>query len=229
MRFFSPRPYLGEGPVVPNDGVRAVILSPLTELAIHSTNVLITSNNSQGHVPGIIPIPYPLQLFLINSNIFYSKIMFRLSDEQWALIQPHLSPSSPGRGRPTIDQRSVLEGILWKLSTHSPWYAMPSAYPSYQTCYRRYLQWKRTGEFTQVFRLLYRDLRDRGGLDTFKALADGTIRLSRQGSKWVFSLPPNLEGTWQASVARLFIYHLIKTAQSIAEKPTDSLIPLEGI
>jgi len=139
--------------------------------------------------------------------------MFHLSDEQWVLLQPILPPSPPPvRGRPAVDQRSALEGILWKFSTHSPWYEMPSAYPSYQTCYRRYFRWKRTGTLAEVYRLLYLDLRDRGGLDTYKALAEGSIQLTRLGTRWVFSFPPDLEGTWQASIARLLIYPVIKRA-----------------
>jgi hypothetical protein len=89
---------------------------------------------------------------------------------------------------------------------------MPSAYPSYQTCYRRYFLWKRTGTLAEVYRLLYLDLRDRGGLDTYKAIAEGRIQLSRLGTRWIFSLPPDLEGTWQASIARLLIYPVIKRA-----------------
>jgi transposase len=145
--------------------------------------------------------------------------MFHLSPEQWAFIQPLLPPSvSPSRGRPVMDQRAVLEGILWKFSTRSPWYDLPNAYPSYQTCYRRYLLWKRTGLLSQVYRLLYHDLRDRGGFDVHQAITENRIRLLRVNTRWTFIFPPDLENTWQAPIARLIAYHLLEEARRNLKK-----------
>jgi transposase len=73
-------------------------------------------------------------LFLDN---FLLKNPMNLTDEQWRLIEPILPPPSPSdRGRPPLDRRAVLDGILWKFRTDNPWYDMPPDYPSYQTCYR---------------------------------------------------------------------------------------------
>jgi hypothetical protein len=36
--------------------------------------------------------------------------------------------------------------------------------PSWQTSYRAYRLWRRQGDMNQVYRLLYQDLRDRGGI-----------------------------------------------------------------
>jgi transposase len=149
--------------------------------------------------------------------------MFRLSDEQWALIQPLLPPSAlSSRGRPVMDQRLVLEGILWKFSTHSPWYDMPPAYPSYQTCYRRYLLWKRTGLLHQIYHLLYRDLRERGRFDIHRAIIENRIRLSRVNNRWAFIFPPELENTWQIPVARLIIYHWLEEPRRTLKKEVQS-------
>jgi hypothetical protein len=135
-----------------------------------------------------------------------------LTDEQWALLQPLIPPPSPsaGRGRPLIDERLVLNGILWKLRSSSPWYDMPSCYPSHQTCYRRYCQWKRLGILTAIYRALYLDLRDRGGLDLQVAFTDGTFRFERQGVGLDFVVPPDLVGAWQLNTALLFIAWLAR-------------------
>jgi len=49
------------------------------------------------------------------------------------------------RGRPSADLFSVLEGILHKLLTGTPWYHLPLNYPSYSTCHRYYTIWLRSG------------------------------------------------------------------------------------
>ena len=46
-----------------------------------------------------------------------------LSDEEWAIIQP-LLPNKP-RGVPRVDDRRVLNGILWRFRTGAPWRDVP--------------------------------------------------------------------------------------------------------
>jgi len=75
-----------------------------------------------------------------------------LTYEQWRLIEPILPPPSPFyRGRPPLDRRAVLDGILWKFRTGSPWYDMPPDYPSYQTCYRCHHKWDRDGVMQKIY------------------------------------------------------------------------------
>jgi len=55
-----------------------------------------------------------------------------------------------------------------------------------------------------IYRTLYQDLSERGGLDIQDALRDGTITIIRFGSSLRFKVDPRLEDTWQFSTARLF-------------------------
>jgi transposase len=129
-----------------------------------------------------------------------------LTPEQWQLVQPLLPPPSKFlRGRPPIDDRLVLDAILWKISTGEPWYDLPPWYPSFQTCYRRYHNWKRDGVLGAVLQALYDDLRDRGGLDLEKAFRGDT--LVSQGAHFDVEPDPDpdLEEPWQISTARIFI------------------------
>ena len=134
-----------------------------------------------------------------------------LTDEQWQIIAPLIPPpsSAAGRGRPLIDEHSVLDGILWKLSTDSPWSDLPPEYPSWQTCYRRYHLWQRTGVFDAILRALRLDLRDRGGLDMNKAFSDGTFAFARLAGRLTFTIDPLLKGTWQLDTAFIFIHKII--------------------
>ena len=54
-----------------------------------------------------------------------------INDEQWKLLKPLLPEPkvSPKGGRPPIDNRKVLEGILWVLRTGAKWQDLPDRYP----------------------------------------------------------------------------------------------------
>ncbi|MFM0736614.1 transposase [Paraburkholderia xenovorans] len=82
--------------------------------------------------------------------------MDRLSDAEWERIK-HLLPA-PGAhkstGRPTADSRAVLNAILWIERTGERWLYLPAHFPPQQTCYARYLQWKRNGILDQIHALL---------------------------------------------------------------------------
>ena len=71
-----------------------------------------------------------------------------LTDAQWEAIRryvpgPELDGTSDKGGRPWRDPRDVLHGILWVLRTGAPWADMPTRYPPYATCFRRFQKWER--------------------------------------------------------------------------------------
>ena len=123
-----------------------------------------------------------------------------LTDEQWRLVERSFPPPPPPRrGRPPVDYRRVLDGILWKFCTDSPWYDLPPEYPSHQSCYRYHHTWKRSGLMAEIIFILYTDLRERGGLDLRHASDTGSIKLLPVGGGWKVEIPLELLGTWQAS------------------------------
>ena len=81
--------------------------------------------------------------------------MDRLSDAEWARIE-HLFPT-PGAtrsGRPAADPRAVLDAILWIERTGERWIYLPAHFPPQQTCYAKYLNWKRGDRLDQMRALL---------------------------------------------------------------------------
>lgn len=106
------------------------------------------------------------------------------TDEQWSLVSP-LLPACPkrrdGRGRPWRCNRAVLHGILWILRTGAPWHDLPSRYPSYQTCPRRFQRWSSDGTLEHVLRSLAQDLHERGGLDVSECFIDGLFVAAKKG------------------------------------------------
>src|SRR5712692_3427325 len=84
-----------------------------------------------------------------------------LTENQWRAVAGLLPAERirrDRRGRPWRDPRDVLNGILWVLRTGAPWGDLPSRYPSYQTCHRRFQAWVKAGVFLKILRAIAADL-----------------------------------------------------------------------
>jgi transposase len=68
---------------------------------------------------------------------------YELTDGEWLIIAP-LLPNKP-RGVPRVDDRRVLNGILWRFRTGSPWAEIPERYGPSTTCYNRFIRWRKAG------------------------------------------------------------------------------------
>ncbi len=72
-----------------------------------------------------------------------------LTDEAWAQIEP-LLPEYGRRGGRWRDHRTVVDGILWKLRTGAPWRDLPERYGPWQTCFDRFVRWRRDGTWDRL-------------------------------------------------------------------------------
>ena len=79
-----------------------------------------------------------------------------ITDELWELLAPLIPPPPPaprGRtGRPRHEDRAVLEGIVFVLSTGIGWAKLPLelGYGSGWTCWRRLRQWQDAGVWDEL-------------------------------------------------------------------------------
>ena len=71
-----------------------------------------------------------------------------VKEEEWRLIAP-LLPNKP-RGVPRVDDRRVLNGILWRFRTGSPWAEIPERYGPSTTCYNRFVRWRKAGVWDRL-------------------------------------------------------------------------------
>ncbi len=109
----------------------------------------------------------------------------QLTDEQWSVVErliPKPKVRKDGKGRPRVEARSVLDGMLWILWTGAPWKALPSEYPPYQTVHRRMQEWVESRVFWKLVKALAEDLRDRGKIDLTEAFIDGTHAGAKRGA-----------------------------------------------
>lgn len=75
--------------------------------------------------------------------------LFWLSDSAWSKIEPHLPRGKPGK--PRVDDRIVISGILHVLKVGCRWRDVPAAYGPPTTIYNRYHRWSRRGIWQGIF------------------------------------------------------------------------------
>jgi transposase len=81
---------------------------------------------------------------------------FDLTDAEWEIIAPLLPKAQdrPQGGRPTQDDRRVLNGIFFVLRTGTPWRDLPERYGPYTTVYNRFNRWAKRGVWLRIFEAL---------------------------------------------------------------------------
>ncbi len=64
-----------------------------------------------------------------------------LTDEQWAVLEPHLPGSSGKVGRPAVDNRRFINALQWIFRTGAPWRDLPPDYGDWKNTHRRFSRW----------------------------------------------------------------------------------------
>src|SRR5688500_2555517 len=72
-----------------------------------------------------------------------------VTDEQWALIEPHLPVSAGGRPR-TTDLRDVVDAVLYLLRTGCQWRYLPRDFPPKSTVWRYFDEWRHNGTLDAI-------------------------------------------------------------------------------
>ncbi|GAB3644544.1 hypothetical protein GCM10028812_54070 [Ancylobacter sonchi] len=71
-----------------------------------------------------------------------------LTDEEWAVIAPLLPNKVRGVAR--VDDRRVINGILWRFRTGAPWRDVPERYGPRTTLYDRFVRWRGAGVWDRL-------------------------------------------------------------------------------
>jgi transposase len=102
-----------------------------------------------------------------------------VTDELWAVIEP-LLPKAPQKGkgsrggRPRLDDRAALTGILFVLKSGIPWEMLPQEMGcgSGMTCWRRLRDWQEAGVWTELHARLLDKLAEAEQLDWSRCCVD---------------------------------------------------------
>ncbi len=83
-------------------------------------------------------------------------IAIPLSDADWKRVQHLFVTPEPAsaRGRPRRDVREIVNAVLWVQQSGEKWHRLPSIFPPQQTCYAKYIVWRRAGLLERMAELI---------------------------------------------------------------------------
>lgn len=93
-----------------------------------------------------------------------------LSDAEWLALAAVLAEVRSGTGRPFVDERLTVEGVVWRLRNGARWRAMPAEYGPWWRVAQLHYRWSKMGIWARLFALL----RDRGRPELAEVFLDGT-------------------------------------------------------
>ena len=112
-----------------------------------------------------------------------------LTDEQWALLEPHLPRSPAGKaGRPWADHRRVVNAVLWRTRAGASWRDLPSGYGPWKTAYNRHRRWSGDGTWEGLLRELQRG--SDAGVKSWDVGIDSTVIRAHQHAAGAPHVPP---------------------------------------
>ena len=102
---------------------------------------------------------------------------YEITDSEWSRVVDLLPPENTGkRGRPSKDNRTILNGMIWIARSGAPWRDLPERYGPWKTVYSRFRKWIEDGIFDNIIRVLSMDV------DLSELSLDGSIVQAHQHS-----------------------------------------------
>src|SRR6266487_1015845 len=142
-----------------------------------------TCHVTQRHVPHqsrVIPPLVVAEPHLLLDSPREGLIMAKplLPDELWELIRPLIPPHppQPKGGRPWLDDRKALTGIIFVLKTGIPWEDLPQEMGCGcgMTCWNRLRDWQAAGLWDKIHQLLLTHLRHADKIDFHRFIVDSS-------------------------------------------------------
>jgi len=110
-----------------------------------------------------------------------------VTDELWETIEALLPPEppKPQGGRPRINDRAALTGIVFVLKSGIPWEMLPQEMGcgSGMTCWRRLKEWQEAGVWERLHRVLLDRLGKADQIDWERASLDSASIPAKRGAQ----------------------------------------------
>nr|WP_258876806.1 MULTISPECIES: IS5 family transposase [unclassified Streptomyces] len=100
-----------------------------------------------------------------------------LTDQEWELLAPLIPRAATGR--PRVEDRQVVNGMVFKIRTGVSWRDLPDRYGSWQTVYTRFRRYALDGVFTRALQQIQASADAAGDIDWLVQI-DSTIVRAHQ-------------------------------------------------
>lgn len=107
---------------------------------------------------------------------------YELTEQQWQRLNPLLPPQKPVTGRPALDHRTIINGILWVLRSGGAWRDLPDYYGKWKTVNSRFYRWTKAGLWARVLTTLQEQADQREEVCWKVHMIDGTIVRAHQSA-----------------------------------------------
>ena len=74
----------------------------------------------------------------------------RLTDAEWAVLQPPIPPNRPGGRPPKHTRRAILDAIVSVVRQGVAWRALPADFPHWTTAFWYFQEWQKDGTWGRV-------------------------------------------------------------------------------
>ena len=86
-----------------------------------------------------------------------------LTDDEWALVEPLIPPAKRGGRKRTKDERDLVNGLMYVLSTSCQWRYVPKDLPPKSTLHEYLDRWNYDGTLEKIHHTLYVKCREQAG------------------------------------------------------------------
>ena len=86
-----------------------------------------------------------------------------VTDEEWELIKPQIAPAKRGGRKRSVDEREIVNAIMYVLSTGCQWRALPKDFPPRSTVWHYLDLWSYDGTLERIHHELYVKCREKAG------------------------------------------------------------------
>ncbi len=86
-----------------------------------------------------------------------------VTDDEWAVLKPLIPKAKRGGNRRHVNEREIVNGLMYILSSGCQWRAIPKDLPPYSTIYSYFDLWSWDGTLERMHHALYMECREAAG------------------------------------------------------------------
>jgi len=109
-----------------------------------------------------------------------------LTDDEWDRIKPLIPPAKRGGNKRTVNERAVVDGLMYILSTGCQWAALPKDLPPRSTVNDYFRRWTDDRTLDRIHHALYvecRQLADRKASPTAAIIDSQSVKSAEKGCR----------------------------------------------